>query len=106
MSLLKQSLIYLLLSVIVILFTTYAHMLIIYVDMLYTYINLKLIPLFDHSYTTTVIRKLILLVLIPLAMAAIPALIYRLIQGKNFPHFVALTWGIWLVVVLSNILIR
>jgi len=103
---LRQSLIYLLLSIIVVVFAKYAHLLIVYIDMLYAFINLKLIPFFSQSSSSVMVRKVILLVLIPVIIAAIPALLYRLIKGREMPHFIELAWCLWLVIVLSNILIR
>ena len=104
--LLKQSLIYLTLSIIVVVFARYAQLLIVYVDLLYTYINIKLAPIFNHSELATFIRKVISLVVLPLLIAAIPALIFRVIKGKHMPYFIEMTWLIWLVIVLSKILIR
>ncbi len=103
---LRQSIIYLLLSILVVLLAEYAQLLIVYIDMLYTFINVKLAPIFSSSGTGMMIRKVISLVLIPLVIAAIPALIYRLIKGKHMPYFIELTWILWLVIVLSKVLIR
>ncbi|CDZ77470.1 hypothetical protein BN59_01753 [Legionella massiliensis] len=102
---LKQCLIYLLLSVLVIIFARYANMLVLYVDMLYVFINLKLTPIFSQGGLGLLIRKVILLVFIPVVIAAIPALSYRLVKGKDMPYFLETTWCVWLIVVLSNILI-
>ena len=103
---LKQSLIYLTLSIMVVIFAKYAQLLIVYIDLLYTYINVKLAPVFNHSELATFIRKVISLVGLPLLIAAIPALIYRAIKGTHMPYFIEITWLIWLVIVLSKILIR
>ncbi|KTD38654.1 hypothetical protein Lnau_0464 [Legionella nautarum] len=103
---LRQSLIYLLLSIVVVVFARFAHMLIVYIDMLYAFINIKLTPIFSQSGLGLVFRKVILLVAIPLIIAAIPALSYRLVKGKEMPYFIELTWCLWLVIVLSNVLIR
>ncbi|ARG98081.1 hypothetical protein [Legionella micdadei] len=103
---LRQSLIYLLLSILVVVFARFAHMLLVYIDMLYVFINIKLTPIFSQGGLGTVIRKVILLVLIPVIIAAIPALSYRLVKGKEMPYFMELTWCLWLVVVLSNVLIH
>lgn len=103
---LRQSLIFLLLSILVVVFAKYAHLLIVYIDMLYTWINIKLTPVFSQTGMGIVIRKVILLVLIPVFIALIPALIYRLVRGGQMPYFLELTWCLWLVIVLSNVLIH
>lgn len=102
---LRQSLIYLLLSILVVIFAKYAHLLIVYIDMLYAYLNVFLDGIFSRSGIGTLLRKVILLTLIPLIIALIPALIYQLIKGKQMPYLIELTWCLWLVIVLSNVLI-
>ena len=103
---LRQTLIYLLLSIIVVIFSQYIHLMIVYIDMFYTYINLKMAPVFSNSETGIMIRKVISLVLLPVVIAAIPALIYRAIKGKQMTYFLEVTWFLWLVLVLSKVLIR
>ncbi|WP_028387974.1 hypothetical protein [Legionella fairfieldensis] len=103
---LKQSLIYLLLSILVVIFAKYAHMLLVYIDMFYVFMNLKLAAVFSQSEWGIIIRKVLLLVLIPVLIAAIPALIYRLFKGKEMPYFIELTWCLWLIIVLSTLLIH
>ncbi|GGI79246.1 hypothetical protein [Legionella impletisoli] len=102
---LKQGLIYLLLSIVIVVFAEYAQMIIVYLDMLYTFVNLKLAPVFSQSELGVMIRRVFSLVVLPILIAAIPALIYRLIKGKNMPYFIQVTWLLWLVIVLSKILI-
>lgn len=104
-SMLKQGLIYCILSIIVVLFAKYIHLLIVYIDMLYTYIYVQLASIFYKNNLSAEISKIILLVLIPTLIAVIPALVYRLFKGKKMPYFIELTWCLWLVIVLSNVLI-
>ncbi|STX29581.1 Uncharacterised protein [Legionella beliardensis] len=103
---LKQSLIYLLLSILAIFFTRYIHTFIVYTDMLYTYLYVKLSLLFTPTPISIIISKVIVLTLIPVLIVAIGALIYKLIKGKKMPHFIELTWLLWLVLVLSSIFIH
>lgn len=103
---LRQSLIYLLLSILVVVFAKYAHLLVVYVDVFFTYVNLKLTPIFSQTGWGLVIRKILVLVALPVALAAIPALIYKAFKGKEMPHFIAITWTLWTVIVLSDILVR
>lgn len=102
----KQGLIYLALSIVIVVFAEYAHVLIVYLDMLYTYVNLKLSPVFSSSELGILIRRVFSLVLIPVIIAAIPAVLYRLIKGSNMPYFIQITWLLWLIIVLSKILIQ
>jgi phosphoglycerol transferase MdoB-like AlkP superfamily enzyme len=89
-----------------VLFAKYAHLLIVYIDMFFTYVNIKLTPVFSQTGWGLVIRKILVLMILPLIITAIPALIYRTVKGSEMPHFIAITWVIWTVIVLSDILIR
>lgn len=102
----RHILIYILLSICIVLFAKYAHLLIVYIDTFFVYINLKLTPIFSQTGWGLVIRKTIVLILLPILITAIPALIYRALKGKDMPHFIAITWVIWTVIVLSDILVR
>jgi len=103
---LRQSLIYLLVSILIVVFARYAHLLIVYIDMFFTYINYQLTPIFSPTGWGIIIRKVLVLMLLPLIITAIPALIYRVIKGHDMPHFIATVWIIWTIIVLSDILIR
>lgn len=103
---LRQSLIYLVLSILIVVFARYAHLLVVYIDMFFVYINLLLSPIFSPSGWGLVIRKMVVLTLLPIIITGIPALIYKLIRGSNMPHFIAITWVIWTIIVISDILIR
>lgn len=102
----KQILIYFLLSALVVLFAKYVHLVIVYIDTLFTYVNLKLAPVFNPTGWGLVIRKTLVLILLPTLIATIPALFYKIIKGHEMPHFIATTWGMWTVIVLSDIVIR
>ncbi len=103
---LRHSLIYLLLSILVVIFARYAHILIVYIDMFFTYVNYQLTPIFSQTGWGLLIRKILVLILMPIVIAGIPALLYRVIKGHDMPHFIAIVWVIWAVIVLSDILIR
>ncbi|HDO8074251.1 hypothetical protein [Legionella pneumophila] len=103
---LRHSLIYLLLSILIVVFAKYAHLIVVYIDMFFTYVNLKLTPIFSQTGWGLIIRKILVLMLLPIIIAGIPALIYRALKGKDMPHFIAIFWIIWTIIVLSDILIR
>lgn len=102
---LRQFLIYLGLSIIVVLFARYAQQIIVYIDTFFSFINVKLTPIFSQTGIGLVIRKVIVLMLIPIVIAGVPALVYRVIKGKDMPHFLAITWVIWSIIVISDILL-
>jgi hypothetical protein len=103
---LKQGIIFLVLSILVVIFSKFAHVLIVYIDMLYTFINIKLMPIFSHTNWGQTTRKVLVLLIIPFLIVAIPALIYRFSKGKTMPYLTQSTWCVWLVLVLCTILIH
>ena len=103
---LRQAMLYLVASILVILLAKYAHLLVIYIDNLFNWASLKLAPVFSYTGTGLMMRKILVLVLLPVALAGVPALIYRGIKGSPMPQFLELTWLFWLIIVLSHILIR
>lgn len=103
---LRQSLIYLALSIIVVLFAKYAQLLIVYIDMFFTYVNLKLTPVFSQTGWGVMIRKVLTLMFLPIIITGIPALLYRAIKGNEMPYFIPVVWIIWTIIVLSDIVTR
>lgn len=106
MYMLRHGLIYLFLSILIVVFAKYAHLIIVYIDLFFTHINLKLTPIFSQTGWGLVIRKIIVLMVLPIIITAVPALLYRGIKGREMPHFIAVVWIIWTVIVISDILIR
>ncbi|MFY7697928.1 MAG: hypothetical protein ACOVQX_03795 [Legionella sp.] len=102
----KQSLIYLLLSMIIVIFAEYAQLLIVYTDILYNYVNFKLMILLDGSATQIIARQVLALVLIPVTLTTVPAISYKIIRKQAMPYFQEITWFLWLIVILSKILIQ
>ena len=103
---LRHILIFLILSLLVVIFAPYVHLVIHYITATLQLINTQISPFFSLTTGGVVLRKTVILILIPIVIAAIPALIYRLIKKKNMPHFIALVWIIWTILVLSDLLVR
>lgn len=102
----RQIFIYLIMSILVVLFSKYFHLLIVYIDTFFIWANLKLSPVFSHTGWGLVIRKTLTLIMLPIIITAIPALIYRAVRGHEMPNFIYVTWVVWTIIVLSDILIR
>lgn len=103
---LKQFLIYLLLSILVVVFAKYFHLLILYIDAFYVYVDAKLSPVFNQAGLGLTIKKTLVLLLIPISLIAIPALGYKLVKGSTMPYLIASTWMVWTIIVLSNVLVH
>lgn len=102
---LRSSLIYLALSLLVVLLAGHVHIAVVYLDILYTKTNLLLAPLFNHNNGGQILMGVIVLTLLPICITGIPALIYRAIKGKLIPFFYEATWFVWLIIVISKIVI-
>jgi hypothetical protein len=102
----KQSSVYLILSVLIVLFSNYIKLFFVYMNLLYAYLNAVLQPLFGSGIMGESFRDMVTLVLIPFVLAAIPALIYWVIKRKKMPHFLELIWLFWLILALSSYLIH
>lgn len=100
-----QILIYFILSLLVVLLARYLHFVVVYIDLLYTYMNVLLKPLFSISESGILLRNIISLTLIPIVITGIPALIYRAIFSKRVPYYYEATWLVWLAIVVSKIII-
>lgn len=105
---LRQFLIYLIMSILVVVFARYAHILVVYIAMLFTFLKVKLGPVFSQNGWGLIVRNIIILVILPLILSSIPALSYRLFKGKGreMPHFLILTWIFWIIIVFSILLVR
>lgn len=102
----RQIVIYLLLSILVVVFAQHLHLVIVWISAFYAWVNSLLTPVFSKGGLGDSVCKIILLTAIPVLIAAIPALLYRLIKGKDMPHLFVVTWCLWLIIALSNILIH
>lgn len=102
---LKPSLIYLVLSFLVVLIAKYLHVLVVYIDIIYTKTNILLSPFFSSNNAGQLLMGIIVLTLLPIGITAVPALIYRALRGKLMPYYYEATWCVWLIIVISKIVI-
>ena len=102
----KQSTVYFILSLLIVLFSSYIQRFFIYMDLLYVYLNQRLQPLFGSGFMGEAFRDMVTLVIIPFAMAAIPALVYWVFKRKKMPYFIELIWLFWLIIAVSSYLIH
>lgn len=103
---LKQSIIYLVLSILVVFFARYFHLLIVYIGMGYAFLNVQLMPLFNALSLNLMLRNVVSLSLLPIILVGIPALAYRGIKGQTMPYLIESAWIVWLIIVLSKLLVR
>lgn len=91
-------------SVVVILFAQYTHIVAASAIKYYVYVDSALEIFFTHSHTALKLRHITALFISPLILTGIPALTYHAIKHKSLPYFIEITWFVWVVIALSNIL--
>lgn len=101
---LKQSLIYLLLTILIVIFSNALHHVVLYITWSYKEIYAFILPYFHPNTQGQFIIRLILFIIIPLILTSIPAFLYKLICRKDFPYFMELLWGTWTILTLSILL--
>ena len=97
---------YLILSVVVILFSQYTHTAAMFVVAFYQYVDSHIEVLFSYSQAGLALRHVIALAICPLIITGIPALLYHAVKKSPMPYFMELTWLFWILIVLSNILVN
>lgn len=103
---LKHALIFLIISILAVIFSSFTQQCIVYIHLLFITIKNWLMPVFHALDLGPTMLRICLLMLIPLTAAGIPALLYRLVKGRQMPYLIESTWVFWLILALSTILIR
>lgn len=101
---LKHAVIYLIVSILAILFSSYVLKLMNFLQDIFNYLAIHLTPFLQVIDLGIKTSEIFLLVIIPVVLSGVIALIYRAIKRKSMPHFIELTWIFWILLVLSNIL--
>lgn len=101
----KQFSIYLVMSIILVIFASYVRQLLVYLDMGYAYMNLQLINIFSSSPTGIIFRHITILMLLPLIIAGVPAMLYRFIKKSAMPYFYHILWISWMVILITQTMI-
>lgn len=99
-------LVYLILSIVVVIFSKYVNEAVNFVVYLYDYIDDLLNILFSNSKAGILSRGSFALVICPLLITGVPAIVYYAIKKTKMPYFLEATWLIWMIVVLGNTIIK
>jgi len=102
----KQFSILVALSILLVVFASYAQQVFIYIDLLYTYINVMLTGVFSSGATGIKIQKITTLMVLPLLITGVPASAYWLYKKKLMPYFYHVLWVVWLIILISHVMIR
>lgn len=96
--------IYLVLSIVMILFTSIVQQLFHYLLVAYAYLDNAVGIFFTHSRLGLQLQAITTLVLTPLVIVGIPALIYSAVKHQSMPYFIEITWVVWILIALSSVL--
>ena len=94
---LKQSLALIGLSVVIILFMSYAHVVIQFLVNAHDWISQVLTDVFSGGHAGNLARGFIALLSLPILIGLIPAMIYWMLRRHWFPYFMEIVWVVWLV---------
>lgn len=103
---LKQFAVFIGLSILLVLFASYAQQGLIYIDLIYSYVSVYLAEVFQSGPMGIKIQKMLTLILLPLIITGIPASIYWAFKRNLMPYFFHTLWVVWLIILISHVMIR
>lgn len=101
---LKHISILVVLSFLILIFASQTQLMLSYLDMAHSLLNVKLSYIFNTSPLGNTLQETICLLLIPFLTAGVPAGGYWLVKRKLIPYFYHMVWIVWLVLFTSLIL--
>ena len=101
----KTVLLYLILSILVVLFPQYVRLIMQGIDAIYYGIAHILDPVFSYTHLGVISKKAVVLTLTPIVIIAIPALLYWFIKKAPMPYLIPITWYIWFVILLNHYIV-
>jgi len=97
---------YLILSILIILFSQYTREAGSFIVDFYNYVDGHIEIFFSRSPGGIALRHIVALVVCPLIISGIPAMIYHAVKHSAMPYFMQITWLLWIVIALSTVLVR
>ena len=94
------------LSFVLLIFAHQAQLVLVYLNDAHTVLNEKLSYIFSTSTVGNTFQEATCLLLIPFAIAGVPAGIFWAIKRRLIPYFYHMVWGIWVVLFTSIMILR
>ena len=94
------------LSFVLLIFSHHAQLVLVYLNDSHTWLNQKLAYIFTSSTVGNTFQEATCLLMIPFAIASIPAGGYWLVKHHLMPYFYYVVWGIWIVLFTSIMILR
>jgi len=101
---LKQLLYIIIISLLTVLFVKEIHFVLAHLGSLHHYLAKQLAHVFSGGSIGLMIRKVLVLTIIPLALGFIPGLIYWIIKRAQMPYLFHVIWVIWIILATSIML--
>lgn len=101
---LKQTFIIILVSIVILLFQSYAHQILLYLWQFHQAIISVLNTVFSGGKIALLIRDVLALLSVPLIIVGLISAIYVAIRKHAFPHIILLFWGLWLIMITALVL--
>lgn len=93
----KQIVFLLVLSLLIVIGTAYAHQAMQYLVNAHEWIDGMLTEVFSGGTAGNIIRQLIALLAIPVFVGLVPAIIFWMVKRRWMPYFMEIVWVIWLL---------
>ena len=97
----RQIFILLLISIVCVYFMTHITWFMHFIDHLHSIFVKQLSLIFAGGKIGMMVKEVVALVLIPLIIAAIPAIIYWFIKRQHMPYFADILWVTWIMLLTS-----
>mgnify|MGYP006075116589 CR=1 FL=1 len=94
------------LSFLLLIFSHHSQMVLVFLNNAHSLLNEKLSYIFTSSTVGNTFQETTCLLLIPFALAGIPASIYWVVKRHLMPYFYHVVWGIWIVLFTSLMILR
>ena len=101
---LKQIVLLLIASILIVLFSAYGSLILHCVNSLYQFMDTLLNHVISNSSTGHIAKSTLILLLIPLIIAYLINGFYLLVMRREFPYLFVSMWFIWFMLVVSAIL--
>lgn len=101
----KQSIIYLIISILLIVLKSYVALGLAYFNYFYKWFAGIGAPLLQQLGFGAQLQTILLLVLFPVLIVGIPGSVYYMVKRKKMPYLMEATWALWVVIVLCHVLI-
>ena len=97
----KQLSFLLLFTILLVIFSSYAKIVIAYLDSFRYFIEIQLTGLFNPTTFGNLMRNSLALLAVPLLIIIVPAVFYWALERKTLPYMYHVVWIVWLILITN-----